>query len=531
MDKMTDRAKQLVIQVENSGLKWMREHATIIFFDILFGIIVYSMMLSGNLVNSVDGIWHTSHFIAGAWETSLGRGLLYFFDKLRSGLVSMPLNTILTIFFISISASLMLDIYSRREKGIKILISMFLIASPITGIILSHCYMSVDFSLALLFSVIAVWWIHSKYRLAGIFCGGVFIALSMGCYQAYFGITCLLILMLLMKKLSEFEEWKKIIQFTARSALTIVIGGVFYIIIANSLLIKYGIQLSSYRGASEVSLSKMIMSFPASVGRCYKYFYEYFMKHNMYLTVPRKSFLLLIGIGFFVLFCVLRLFVMIWRKNRIYAICFLGCVCLIPVASGAILLIVQGTDMILLMSMSLAVSPELCLLLCVSLMPEEGKLSFFTRKLNLLLLFLLIYVEVITVTNDQLALKEGKKATEGLTNAIVSELILEGYLEDDYAVSIVGRPSENSLFAKRPAWSAANAYAKFGSYWMGGREGYRTWKGFLIEGCGINLNFCTEEQYKNLLQTNELSEMPVFPAEGSIREIDGVVVVKVSDVY
>ena len=58
-----------------------------------------------------------------------------------------------------------------------------------------------------------------------------------------------------MKKLSEFEEWKKIIQFTARSALTIVIGGVFYIIIANSLLIKYGIQLSSYRGASEVSLS------------------------------------------------------------------------------------------------------------------------------------------------------------------------------------------------------------------------------------------------------------------------------------
>ena len=174
MNKRVDRLKGLLLQIENYGSQWGKEHREIIFVDILFGVAVYFMMMSKNLVNCIDGIWHTSHFIAGAWETSLGRGLLYFFDKLRSGLVSMPLNTILTIFLISVSACLMLDLYSKREKGIKILISLLLIASPVTGIILSHCYMSVDFGLAFLFSVIAVRWIHSKYRIAGILAGGIY---------------------------------------------------------------------------------------------------------------------------------------------------------------------------------------------------------------------------------------------------------------------------------------------------------------------------------------------------------------------
>lgn len=338
--------------------------------------------------------------------------------------------------------------------------------------------------------------------------------------------------MLLMKKLSEFFEWKKIVQFIGKSILTIITGGIFYIIIANGLLMIYGIQRSSYKGASEVSLGTIIVSFPASVIRCYKNFYAYFANRNMYLTVPNKSFLLLLGIGLFMLFCVIRLFTIIWRKNRLYAICFLGCVALIPVASCAILLIVQGTGMGLLMSMSLVSSPVLCLWISVESMPKEEKVSFFCKKVSHLLLLLLLWVEVLTVTNDQLALKEGKKATEKMTNIIVSELASEEYLGSDSAIAIVGKPSENNLFAKRKAWEAANFYARFGADdWLGGRDGYRSWRGFVIEGCGINLNFCTEEQYKNLLQTNELSEMPIFPAEGSIREIDGVVVVKVSEAY
>lgn len=115
---------------------------------------------------------------------------------------------------------------------------------------------------------------------------------------------------------------------------------------------------------------------------------------------------------------------------------------------------------------------------------------------------------------------------------VINELVSEGYVGDNSVIAIVGRPSENALFAKRAAWKAANSYARFGeSAWPGGHGGYRSWAGVLAECCGIRLNLCTEEEYKNLIQTKELAEMPVFPMEGSIREIDGVVVVKVSGVY
>lgn len=186
-----EKARNLLSRAENKIISWTEKYKIILITDILFGIIVYFMMLSENLVNSVDGIWHTSRFIAGAWETSLGRGMLYFFDKLRGGLISMPLIATLTLLLISTSISLFLDLYSVREKGMGLLISLLLIASPVTCITLSHCYMAVDFGLAFLFSVIAVKCIISKYKIVGIVFGGVFIAISMGCYQAYFGMELL----------------------------------------------------------------------------------------------------------------------------------------------------------------------------------------------------------------------------------------------------------------------------------------------------------------------------------------------------
>lgn len=206
--------------------------------------------------------------------------------------------------------------------------------------------------------------------------------------------------MKLIKKVIEIDDWKVIAKFIIKSILTILLGGVFYMLLANALLLRYNIEISTYKGASEVSIGNIITSFPTSMVRCYREFFEYFAKHNMYFTIPRKSFLLLIGFGLFILACIIRLFVKIWYKDKIYAICFLGCVGLIPVASCAILLIVQGAGMILLMSMSLAVSLVLCISICIEAIPAEEKCGIFIRRLGRILMLLLLWVEVLTVTRS-----------------------------------------------------------------------------------------------------------------------------------
>ena len=69
-----------IVRIENYIVNWIKSHAKYIFINMAFGIMVYFMMISENLVNSYDGIWNTSHFIAEAWETSLGRGLLHYYQ-------------------------------------------------------------------------------------------------------------------------------------------------------------------------------------------------------------------------------------------------------------------------------------------------------------------------------------------------------------------------------------------------------------------------------------------------------------------
>lgn len=79
---------------EKNILKWIQKYDSVILINLIFGVLVYFTMMSEHLVNSMDGLLHTSNYIAGRVEVSSGRGLLPYFDKLRAGVMSVPLNTI-----------------------------------------------------------------------------------------------------------------------------------------------------------------------------------------------------------------------------------------------------------------------------------------------------------------------------------------------------------------------------------------------------------------------------------------------------
>ncbi len=140
----------------------------------------------------------------------------------------------------------------------------------------------------------------------------------------------------------------------------------------------------------------------------------------------------------------------------------------------------------------------------------------------------------LTVTNDQIALKEGKTAVVTLTNRIINRLDNEGYMfstENPYVVCLVGRPAENILFQHSRAFEIANAYARFGCFSTEAGNYRRTFKGVLNEYCGTWLNLASEESYNVIISSDLTRQMPCFPQEGSIIERDGVVIVKISELY
>ena len=106
------------------------------------------------------------------------------------------------------------------------------------------------------------------------------------------------------------------------------------------------------------------------------------------------------------------------------------------------------------------------------------------------------------------------------------------YTEDEYdSIAFVGRTAENSLFYMSPVYDMANGYAQFGRWSTGSRNNRVTWIGVMNMLCGSEIDFCDEEAYRNIVEGDEIKNMPVYPQKGYIKLIDDVLVIKISDCY
>lgn len=58
-----------------------------------------------------------------------------------------------------------------------------------------------------------------------------------------------------------------------------------------------------------------------------------------------------------------------------------------------------------------------------------------------------------------------------------------------------------------------------------------SYKGVLKYLFQINVPYCPDDKFEELIAKDAVRQMPCFPAEGAVMEIDGTVVVKISDTY
>ena len=200
---------------------------------------------------------------------------------------------------------------------------------------------------------------------------------------------------------------------------------------------------------------------------------------------------------------------------------------LIPVAANAVLLVAVGSTITILMSMGMVI----CIGLIYIHIPKGEGYKKYVWWIYVGMMSLLIWFNISTVSNDQLALKEGKVATITLSQNIMYKVIESGFYEKGKPIALVGRPAENDMFPHNYAYETANEYARFGSWSMEAGNNRRSWLGVFSNFAGMNINFVGENEYNALRALGEVKEMPEFPGTGSIKEIQGIVVVKVSELY
>ena len=210
---------------------WLRELDKKYFFVMLgFAVMVYFPLISLKLTNTVDGLWTTAEYMAGAWELSNGRWFWLVTSFLRFSLQLEPINAVVCLVLVSLGVTKLHMTFKTVHGGTSYLdwlAGLCYLANTVIGCYLSFAHQSVEFGLAFYLSVLAaVCVIRSRSIAAGVAQGAFLLALSLGLYQTDLACFCMVLLAWFLVLLLRGEEGIKLRYYIAKCLGSAVCGAV-----------------------------------------------------------------------------------------------------------------------------------------------------------------------------------------------------------------------------------------------------------------------------------------------------------------
>lgn len=508
--------------------KFCKKYRFVAVFGFFFGILLYSLMMSQQLTNTFDGLWHQNYHHAGVMELTSGRWMLVLADKLVMGLHAEPIASVSTLILIIAGFVLVLDLFGIEKRLYGCLGLMLFISSTAISSILSYRYTSFGYGIAYLLAVISVYAIVKiKKDFAAVGVSGIFLGASMSCYQAYFAVFCVISLFYIVFMCSRLDatgikNGKNICHFLFRINCSLLIGAFFYIALLQLFLRLFQTRLSEYNGIGEITLRGILTGLPKNIIKSYQYYYAYFFGEK--LKINRFQPVVWLLLAFFPIL-IIAIAAKAWKtKNKKQTVFLLCAMVVMPIASNAYMLI-AGDKLELQMTTGLAMFMSLAVIVGFSCFNEKR----YLQNICALLCLVLLYGNAIQVWFDQEAMYEGQNACETMATQIIGDLQDEGLLSSDYEYFFVGVPAENQFFSVSNIYYNANGYAQMGNFWVSGNCCQMSYNGLINKHMGFNLPI-SYLRYESVAEKINISEMPAFPENGYVALIDEyTVIIKIGE--
>ena len=527
-------------QVSKTINKWKKFYIA----NMVMAIFTYFMIISLRLVNQLDGLWHSEFAIAGYHEISIGRWVWPYFDKLRFGLQTEPFCSVVALAIFALGNIALLELFEIEPDNVKAyLISFMFLVSTSISTWLTFRYTSITFAVPYLAAVLFVLVCKKGVKLnqgkekletvATIALAALCIVVSFGTYQAFFDCTALAVLVVIMSMMYKDKEKEEVIGFTVKSVVSIIIGTiVYYIGVAASQAI-HNVVMDGYNGADEISVGRMIVRFPRRFRTTYYYFKEYFFKTMFRWNRLQEKTVFVALIMAVIVAAIVIGTIRTFRKNKVYGVLFILCGALLPVAANIVLFIATESFLSLQMTCGLAFFLPVCMCLVFEILEGElsGKKFKWANGFLVVLCAVIIYGNYISTQIDQESCREGRTATLTIAEEILDELIERGYADNGGSVCFVGMPVNNERFMYTEHFYLANNLMQFGDWGDSPSAHRQTWVSLYREYFGYFVQPCSEEEYEAITARDDVASMPMFPRQGSIANIDGITVVKISDNY
>ncbi len=501
------------------------------------GALVYVPLYTTSLTNDYDGLWKSSLFFADRWEVSIGRWFWPVLDTLRQGYAGSLFNSLLMLVLIACGAVVLFDCFGFVGKRRTYLYAALVPVSVTVCAQLSYRHMAPTFGLGFFLSVLAVWLltsedtprVFSKNKLFSVLA----LTLSLGLYQAFLGVYCVVLLIVFLCRVCSFEKPSPPWVFLLGGGACLVVACCVYKLLWSAALFFTGIPSSDYMAASSVSFVSIFLALPQRFIDTYRIFFDYFFNNAIHHNLLQGEILyfVLLGLLFSLpLFCALSFFA---KKKHTAGLSML-LFALLPPAVCAELLLASKAGLSVQMTSSLSlIIPLLLVFADVFLTNQKAEtirvkqvLRFFAPIIAAVVLFGNTYMVGI----DLEVMSAGRDATETLLTSAYQTLIQsDPTLENDYV--FMGVLSENPLFAKSPLWERANKYARYGHWWCDCGHNCRLSYNGVFRNMGVALEIPPESDtfYEEVLFSDTIENMPVYPADGSIQKIGDYTVVKMSD--
>lgn len=487
---------------------------TTIFAAFIFCVIVYGFLFS-NEFYSHDSLVFVGYGIGKIhlFYVSIGRFLIPVYEVLKGPLTAPWLVGLLFIFWMVLTNFLIINLLEIKHK-IGIILTCGLLCANVAFIMTgaTYIYCLDEYALALLLSTASTYLFckHRKYWIFSI----LFSAMSLSIYQAYFTVSIALYLLWVIKLLTENYSWKKVVADAVQYLVFLAASFLLYMAVWSKLCILYGVEKSR---VSESLLSGI------NIGRLFTLLWDtnkefihflFSSDHLIGFFLPAVHFLLLIFL--FMRFAE-------WLRNRELAfgnrILLLLCFFALPTILNCVSIILLGaTTELTQFALGMI---YILLIFCTENRNAISEKRQHYRIVVSILLCCVLWNNIVLANQVYIKKDLEKSATISLVTRVIDRIEqVDGYIPDETPVAFVGQVWSNPLW-ETPRSDIAQLYEKAG-LWENYSVTYDI-AAYLINYFNYPINLAVPIDVSTL---NEVNEMPAFPAQESIKMLDGILVVK-----
>lgn len=488
--------------------------------SLLTGIICYGYAIANKLVNH-DEV--QSLFIKGGTVES-GRWGLGALDLIFPN-YSMPwINGLLALVFMAASVCIMIRVLSLRSGVLQAVFAGTVIAFP--SLIGTFAYMFTvnSFALSFLLAVLAVWFLCRKKPLFWIIALGCMV-LSLSIYQSYISVAAGLLVLVLIRQLLDGEPVLPVIRRGILFVVFLAVSlGIYYAATQVILVIK-DVTMNDY-ASGNVSFS--LASIPAAIVTAYISFFRFFSEGYRGL-VPTAFSQLLHGVLLVLTVFLLMLSLLSQKKKELGRILLTFCLVLIlPLAVCCMYLFTTEDSVHTLVLYGFVCVYALASMLAdICLSRDFSHLSgriFSCAGVNLvsLLLTLIIISNGFLANEIWLNLQLRYENAFAFYTALLSDLRTLPEFTEDMPIALIGKQQDPEFYETQFPFTTPITGTKGFKWDTYSREKFFTYY------IGVSLPFLSDDACNALSEKPEIAQMPSYPYYGSVKVVDGTIIVKLS---